>query len=349
MLAVPVAFIFSLRPTGGGDNAVGDIPVVGRPTELPFSEASGSFTVTARAEPTTVRVEQPVTLTLLVEADGPVYHAPQRIDLRQIPDFNDRFYLDNPEAEATPPADARRWKFVYRLKPRRTDVTEIPGVPFVFYNPGIRPASKAFQVKYTDAIALQVESAAVIEPVRPVAELFLQTSGGPALLARQAPWSPPGLPLVGFLLLVPPLGCAAWYVVWRRLYPDAGHLKERRRSRAARQALGRLEKAERAAVEQRPALVTAAIADYLRERTDLTVAEPTPAEAETCLRRAGCSAVNVQQAVTLLHTCDAARFWPPLIADGAKLPTMARAVILAVDADTDAPKETAPQTEEVVP
>jgi hypothetical protein len=337
-----------LLPARGGDNAAGDIPVVGRPTEMPFSEASGSFTVTARAEPTAVRVEQPITLTLLVAADGPVYHPPQRIDLRQVPDFNDRFYIANPESEAAPPADARQWEFVYRLKPRRPDVTEIPGVPFAFYNPAIRPAGKAFQVKYTDAIALQVQSTPLMEPVRRVADGFLRTSRGQAILTRQAPWSPPGAVLVLLLLLVPPLGCGAWYVAWRRLYPDVRRLKERRRSRAARQALSLLDKAERASSERRPALVAGAVAGYLRERTDLAVAEPTPTEAETCLRFAGCSAAAVEQTVSLLHACDAVRFWPPLLAGGAKLPELARTAILTLDADTEAARERPPRAEEVV-
>jgi hypothetical protein len=57
----------------------------------------------------------------------------------------------------------------------------------------------------------------------------------------------------------------------------------------------------------------------------------------------------VEKAVILLQTCDAARFWPPLVADGAKLPTLAREVILALDADTEARKQAVVLTEEVVP
>jgi hypothetical protein len=332
----------------GGDTGAGDIPVVGRPPDLPFSEASGSFTVLARAEPITVQAEQPLTFTIVVAADGPVHHPPQRIDLGQIADFNDRFYIENPDADAAPAPDARRWEFTYRLKPRRADVTEIPGVPFVFYNPAISQPNKAFQVQYTDPIPLKVQSAPVMEPVaHEVAAAFLQTYGGPALLARQAPWSPPGMVLVALLLVVPPVACAAWYVVWRRRYPDAGRQKQRRRSRAARQALARLQQAGRAPVEQRAPLTAAALADYLRERLDLAVAEPTPAEASACLLRGGCAPALVERTVAFLQTCDAARFWPPLVADGAELPALAGELILALDADTETPREPAPQGEEV--
>jgi hypothetical protein len=140
MIGLAAAFILFSVPARGGDTE-SDVPIVGRPTEFPFSEASGSFTVLARAEPTTVQVEQRITLTVVVEADGPVHHAPQRIDLRQVPDINERFYVDNQDAEENPPADARRWEFVYLLKPRRADVTEVPSLPFVFYNPAISPAN----------------------------------------------------------------------------------------------------------------------------------------------------------------------------------------------------------------
>jgi hypothetical protein len=65
------------------------------------------------------------------------------------------------------------------------------------------------------------------------------------------------------------------------------------------------------------------------------------------LRRAGCAAAIVEQTVTFLQTCDAARFWPPLVADGAKLPALAREVINALDADTETPRMA--DVEEVVP
>ncbi len=346
----PVAALLAILPLSlahAGDNEAGGAPLIGRPTDLPFSEGCGSFTVSARAEPTTVQVGQVVTLTVIVEADSPVRHPPERIDLAQVPDIAERFYIEAPDGDDAPSADGSRWEFVYRLKPRRPDVAEIPGVPFAFFNPSIRPENKAFQVKYTDAIPLQVTSAPLM-PTKPraVAEVFLQTHGGPALLARQTPWTPPGPLVLALLLGVPPLGCAAWYVVWRRLNSDTGRQKQRRRSRAARQALTRLEQAERAAVERRALLTAAAVADYLRERVDLTIAEPTPREAGTLLRRAGCAVEVVDQTVGFLQTCDAARFWPPVAADGARLPELARALILALDADTEAPRPPAVPAEE---
>src|SRR2546421_476716 len=53
-----------------------DIPLVGRPANLPFSGASGRFEVSARAAPDTLRAGEPLTLTVTVTADGPVHVPP---------------------------------------------------------------------------------------------------------------------------------------------------------------------------------------------------------------------------------------------------------------------------------
>src|SRR5258708_7438012 len=42
----------------GGDAEANAIPIVGRPTDLPFSEASGTFAVSATADRTSVHVEE---------------------------------------------------------------------------------------------------------------------------------------------------------------------------------------------------------------------------------------------------------------------------------------------------
>jgi hypothetical protein len=311
-----------------------EVPVVGRPSDLPFSEASGQFEVAARAEPTDLEAETPLKLTVVVRATGPVRRPPRRIDLRQVPAFAEGFYLIDPAAGGTRHPDARTWEFVYELKPRRTDVTEVPGVPFVFYNPAIRPADKAFQVLYTDPIPLRVRPHEVFAVPLRAPEGAFQLATGPALFARRAPWQPPGLAGGLLLLLAPPLLCAAWYVAWRRLYPDAARRAHLRRSRAARQALERLHRAARLPAGPRAARAAAVVAGYLHERVDLRAAEPTPAEAAAHLRRHGCADGLVEQASRFFESCDAARFRPAPPPDGPDLPEAAARLILAVEAAT---------------
>src|SRR5579875_55365 len=132
-----------------------NIPVVGRPVDLPFSGASGWFEVQARAEPTTVHAETPLLFTLVVRAVRPPQRPPQRVGLRQLPDFVEQFYIEDSSEEVARPTD-HIWEFFYQLKPRRTGIPEIPGVPFVYFNPYLLTASKGFQVLYTDPIPLRV-------------------------------------------------------------------------------------------------------------------------------------------------------------------------------------------------
>ena len=55
--------------------------MLGRPTDLPFSGASGRFQVSATAQPTELEAETPLRLTVRVQASGPVKHPPHRIDV----------------------------------------------------------------------------------------------------------------------------------------------------------------------------------------------------------------------------------------------------------------------------
>lgn len=323
-----------------GEPAESDaVPVVGRPVDLPFSEASGWFEVQAHAEPTTLQAETPLTFTLTVKAVRPVRRPPQRIDLRQLPDFAEQFYIEDSSEEAARPDD-RTWEFAYRLKPRRTEVREIPSLPFVYFNPYLLTASKGFQVLYTDPIPLHVLPHETVQvPVQgPESAFVLDTS--PAVLERQTPWTPPSLGTIAMLLLAPPLGCVVWYFIWRRLYPDAARLASQRRSRAARRALQALRSARRLDAEARAARIAATVTGYLQQRLDLTIAEPTPHEIALLAVQHDFPSSLTEQAIRFFETCDCARFQP----EGGtgvsldELQDSAMKFILAVEAEED--KET---------
>jgi hypothetical protein len=327
-----MAFALAVR---AGDIPEIEIPYVGRPSNLPFSEAAGRFTVSASAEPTTVQAEQPVLFTLRVQAlldKCPVYRPPQRLDLTQIPAFNERFYIEDPKRD-THDAATQTWQFAYRLKPRRPDVTEIPSVPFVYFDPTIQPENKGFQTPYTDEIPLTVTAPETVQPPpHPVPDLFLHTQADASVLARREPWSPPSWAFLAALLLVPPIGCVAWYLAWRRLYPNARQVVKQRRSRAANLALKQLERLPRGATEERAAHIAATVTQYLQQRLDFPAAEPTPAEAAAHLHTAGCPNTLTQRAEQFFRTCDAARFYPN--ASAVDLRSSAQQLILDLEAHT---------------
>ncbi len=203
-LLIPFGMASALHAATDESTEPDDIPAVGRPVDLPFSEASGWFEVGVHAEPTTLEAETPLTFAVTVRATRDVHRPPQRLDLRQLPAFAEQFYIEDPSEEANRP-DQRTWEFVYRLKPRRTDVTEVPSFPFVYFNPYLRTVSKGFQVIYTDPIPLQVlPHEAVQVPVQAPDSAF-QLATGPGLLDRQAAWTPPAMATILVILLMPPI------------------------------------------------------------------------------------------------------------------------------------------------
>jgi hypothetical protein len=289
-----------------------EIPVVGRPIDLPFSEASGWFEVKARAEPTELQVESPFTFTLVIHALKPVRLPPQRVDLRQLPEFAAAFYIEDSSEEAVRP-DADTWEFSYRLKPRRPGSQIVPSLPFVYYNPYLLTTNKGFQVLYTDPIALNVLPAESVKVPVYGPEIAFELATGPGELDRRKAWTMPSRLTLVVVLLTPPAGCVVWYFVWRRMYPDAARLASLRRSRAARRALNALQAVRRPQAGQHATQTANIVTDYLQQRFDLTVAEATPREVAELFEKRGCSPELVARAVQFFERCDNARFVP---ADG---------------------------------
>jgi hypothetical protein len=327
-----LAIAAGLRAGTDEETPDNDVPVVGRPSDLPFSEASGWFTAQTRAEPTTVEAETPLTFTLTVRAVRETRRPPQRLDLRQLLAFDEQFYIEDSNEDPNRP-DEHTWEFIYRLKPRRTDVTEIPSLPFVYFNPYLLTASKGFQLIYTDPIRLRVLPHEMVHvPVQAPESAFV-LAAGPDLGKRQTMWTP-GAITTTTLLGMPPLLCAVWYVCWRRLYPDAARLASQRRSRAARLALQSLHAAQRLGTVERAGRVTAIVADYLRQRLDLAVADPTPHEVGELFEKRHLSPELTEQAGHFFEACDSARFLPPSGAEQSDLSESAAQLILAVEAET---------------
>jgi hypothetical protein len=324
--ALPLAPAWAADPPSEED----DIPLVGRPARWPFSGASGEFAVEAHAEPTALRAGEPITFTVTVRATGPVRHPPRCPDLKQLPEFADNFDIETPDnAERHP--DPQTWVFTFRLKPRRADVSEVPGLPFVYYKPSIPHASKAFQTCYTEAVALTLSPAEKYAPLPSLPDEIYFPSARAGLLARDRPPEPPGPVVVSLLIVGPPLLCGAWYAAWRSLYPDAARRTRRRRSRAAEQSLKMLRAACRLPPPQRANCAAEAVTCYLHARFDLTAAEPTPTEAAEALRRVGRSDL-ADGFAGLVKACDAARFAP--VADGVALTEQAELLILDAEAET---------------
>jgi hypothetical protein len=295
-----------------------DPPLVGRPVAVPFSGASARFVVadgesrvpfalTATASPTELAPRAVLVYTVTLRALGPMARPPRRLDLRQVRDFARLFYIDDIAGEKEGSTTPASWRWRYRLTPRWAEVDEIPGFPFVFYNPDLQPPEKAFQVLYSDPIAIRQTPARTTFGPGDVDALELADSSA---LNAEPPWPGPGHILWLAVGLTPPLLGVVCCLVWRRLYPDAARAASRRRSRAARLALEAIRVASRLRGRERAERLTAVVVGYLRARVDLAPNEPSPEEVNVHLAERGFSDELAREAAALLALCAAARFAP---------------------------------------
>jgi hypothetical protein len=299
-----------------------------------FSQVAGQkYDIAASAAPIEVLVEEPITLKVTIQGQGPAAYRPERKNLKIFPpDLADDFYLEPAaDLDKTLP-DKGVWEFVYRLRPKRADVTRIPGLHLCYFALREGGAGK-FQNVYSDEIPIKVSP----RPEATAEKLNLKVVAAPArfyqlrpvedLQRDDAPTAVPGPGLLAVLLALPPAICLAWYGLWRRLYPDAAERRQRRRSRAARLALASLNKQGLDSADTRSAAV-----DFLRQRLDFPGVEASPAEVGRHLKRLGMAKPLIADWAAFLEACDRCRF-APAAAEPELLNVEAIRLIHAVEVD----------------
>ena len=126
-----------------------------------------------------------------------------------------------------------------------------------------------------------------------------------------------------------PLAAGAWFLAWRRIYPDAARAARMRRSRAARRATDAIRKSGRA--PDPPAAIAAAVLGYLRTRFPLPESAVTPSEIAAALSEAKVPTDAAEAAADVFRGCDRARFAPPGDS-GASLAADAEAAVARLEA-----------------
>jgi hypothetical protein len=268
-----------------------------------------------KAAPTRLQSEDPLLFTVRISAEGPVRGAPQRPDLREWPTFSESFYVEDRTDQDT--ADDQTWEFVYQLRPRSSAIQAVPSFPLVYYQPGMLPAARGYMTRWAPAIPLDVRPREEVQPSEVTGDLALQLPEtvyqfitDPAVLTRRESAPLPSAPVLGLLLLAPPLLCLCWYLTWRRIYPDAVQRARQRRSRASELALKKLKPVRRLTGREQAEAAVAIVANYLHQRFDCPDGEPTPREIAVRLRQAGFAEALAEQAAHFVQDCDMARFLP---------------------------------------
>ena len=109
-------------------------PQVGRPVD--FSDVVGRFRIEADVSPKSVSVEDPLTLRVTIHGEA-VTTPPTRGDLRIFPEDLDFFREDVADEDRADPK-AGTWTFVWRLRPKSTEVREVPALRLVYWSPMLR-------------------------------------------------------------------------------------------------------------------------------------------------------------------------------------------------------------------
>ncbi len=124
-----------------------DVPTADRPAD--YRGAVGKYQIIARTQSIRVAAGDPIPLQMVVQGDGPM-ELIQAPPLSTIPGFTESFRIADDASAGFVQDDAKL--FVTTLRPRHEGVTEIPAVPFSFFN----PETEKFETVFSEPIPITV-------------------------------------------------------------------------------------------------------------------------------------------------------------------------------------------------
>jgi hypothetical protein len=311
------------------------VPVEGRPPG--FVGAVGLYDIKAYASPTSVRVGDPIGLTLEVFGDGPVETLPPPLLSANQP-LMDGFRVPD-ETLAGEMKNGRR-RFTVTIRAKRDNITEIPPIEYPYFDPD----AERFVVAKTEAIPLTVTPAAEVE----APEITRPTTPSPgtatplealdglrdiethetALLATKKPIAPGAVTAIMF---VPP---AVFLLTWAGVafvQSRAADPARRRRQAALRNARRRIAAAQQRPPHELAGEIAAALAGYLADRLNEPPGRFTGQAAVDFLRARGLSAGVVDQWSAVVAGCEETTFAGGARADLDGLARQALACLTALE------------------
>ncbi|MCG3126633.1 MAG: hypothetical protein CHACPFDD_01484 [Phycisphaerae bacterium] len=312
------------------------LPMEGRPRS--FAGAIGRYKIDVHAQPTELRVGDPIQLTIDLSGDGPVETLSPPL-LASDPALNERFRIPSDVPAGENRGSFKRFTQVLRAK--SADVTEIPALEYPYFDP--------------EAATYQIARSAPI-PIRVIATETLdeQDLGG-----MPAPAPPPGTPaetldglwgnetdqtaLLATWLEIEPWQVAAatvapaglFAIVWfpaalvRRARSDQGG---RRRAGACRNARRRIaDAANRPTAAERAREIGTALATYLADRLGEPAAKVYGADGARVLAQRGAPPDALKRWTDLVAACEQLSFGGGSTADVDRLAAAAQECLAQVE------------------
>jgi len=289
------------------------LPAEGRPNS--FRGAIGQYSMSVTAEPTDVRVGDPIVLTLTIRGTG-------RMDTLRAPRLARQRPLTThfrvPDEELGGIVGGAAKQFSQRIRPKHYEVTQIPPIEFSYFDPD----AEQYVTLKSEPIPLSVE-----ESIRPMmseimdanslstvrTELTIAESG---LLANhhdmEALLRPQSLAFgagTWLILVLGPLLYTACLLLSCYNAQTAGNASLRRRRTARRKAITALRRAsDESDIVNTASCVAAAVRGYVADRFNLPGHAVTSDEAVQQLRIHNMPEAIINEAQTLLSKCEAIEF-----------------------------------------
>lgn len=313
----PIYTIVKARPVlaslGEPRIEVKPVPAEGQPAL--FNGAVGQYDFALEASNTDVRVREPIEVTMTITGRG-VLERVAPPPLGEIEELTSGFRV--PEGSIAGIVESGRKRFTFKIAAKHVDVTEVPAIPFVYFD----PQAEEYVTRWSDPVPIEVTASESV----PLAEFAETQNGTPTgttrltetavgiranyadmdeVLAQQA--FAPGIGTV-VVLAGAPLAFVVCALIRRhsdRLRYDQGYV---RRRRAGPTALATIRAASRHANQpQAASQIASAVIRYVADRCNAP-AGLTRTEAVEKLVRHGVNAERVRAAQTLLGQCEGLQY-----------------------------------------
>ena len=288
------------------------IPTQDRPAH--YSGAVGKYNLRVTAKPVAVAVGDPITLTMTIRGTG-------RLNTLQPPPLLDWTELtDAFKLPADPIAgivQGRRKEFTQSIRPRNENVSEIPAIPFSYFD----PLTEQFVTVHSKPIPITVRAVDTMS----IADVVGGEGGGPGatelkehsggilanytgmneVLSYQA--FAPGVGSTAAISL-PPMLFFAYLVVQRRRQRSLRDPRAARRRSAYRRAMAGIRSAGERTEADIAKLLAATVSGYIADRCDLPSGGLTRADALEQLRQRQAPDEIIEQVDDLLEICESLKF-----------------------------------------
>jgi hypothetical protein len=297
----------------GATVAVKALPAEGRPDG--FDGAVGRFAVSTTISDTRAHVDDPLRLTITVTGDG-LLERVKRPLLSTLPGFAEHFKIK----ETLEPGEVKDDSVAFEqvIRPKDTDVTEVPPVSLAYFDPdaGRYEIARSMPIPITvlattsqsiETFGHEADDVAGTELTRRPGGIYANVTSYSALVDQ----TPSLAPL--WALVVPPGAYIVALVATRRRRRLRNDVALARARRARRVWRARLAEAHTASQRDGAAFFDAlarAVSGYLSDRLNLGQGELTAADVARLVDEARLPAPIGAQASAILEGCDSARFAP---------------------------------------